>query len=180
MILFKFFYIKNKKRLIINFINNEIIEVLISIYVWKGVWDLYDIGMNDLFDIADNQILSIVLSGLFGYALFFILIFVNYKWYSSINSQLVDLNSSRTKSILRTLKEDIFYTMMYISLVAIWRTWWNGYDLIINENSYTIFITHFVTIVVCFMTKSSNIIYGPSGSFEFQNEFCLKIKYFSK
>lgn len=166
--------------MIINFINNELVEVLISIYVWKGVWDLYDVGMNDLFDTADNPILSIVLSGIFGYSLFFILIVIHYKWYSSTTSQLADLNSSRSKRILRNLKEDLFYTIMYISLVAIWRTWWNGYDMIINENSYTIFITHFFTIVACFMTKSSNIIYGPSGSFELQNEFCLKIRFFGK
>jgi len=136
--------------------------------------------MNDLFGTTDNQVLSLVLSGVFGYTLFFILIFIHYKWYSSSTSQLVDFNSSRAKILLRNLKEDLFYTMMYISLVAIWRTWWNGYDLIINENSYTIFLTHLFTIVACFLTNSSNIIYGPSGSFELQNEFCLKIRFFGK
>ncbi len=166
--------------MIISFINNEIIEVLISIYVWKGVWDLFDVGMNDLFNTTDNPILSVFLSAIFGYSLYFILIFIHIKCYSSTSSQLDDFNSSRTQIVVRNLKKDLFYTMMYISLVAIWRTWWNGYDLIINENSYTIFITHFITIIVCFMTKSSNIIYGPSGSFTLQNEFSLTIKFLRK
>lgn len=138
-----------------NFFYFEIIDILISLFAWKGVWDLIDMGSLLLFE--ESKIQSYAFTCILGYGLYLVLIIF----------QKIYLNLKTNKrSIKRKSIEDVIYIMSYISMVAVWRTFWNGYDYFIfslNEKSHIIFSTHFGIFIFLFVLKLGSSLYGPGG-----------------
>ena len=100
----------------LNYLYFEYIEVFFSVYAWKGFWDLLDIGLEE--DLLENytnaKLISLTITALLGYGIFFFLIFIQ-RFHMSNN-----------------LKE-ILHFFAYISIVSLWRTYWDGMENHINN-----------------------------------------------
>ena len=138
-----------------NFFYFEIIDLLISLFAWKGAWDLVDMGSLFLFD--ESKLKSFIFTGILGYGLYILLILFQ-KIYSNFQTN--------KRYVKRKHVEDCIYIFSYISMVAVWRTFWNGYDYyVFNLDNYTylIFLSHFGIFILLFMLKLGSSLYGPGG-----------------
>lgn len=135
--------------------------MIISVFIWKGVWDLLDTGVDQIFD--NNKVHSIMFTLVLGYSIYLGLMLVErlLKSLSSFNS----LN----KPQLRSLTEDVLYLVAYFSMVATWRSFWSGFDqlCLVDETPHRVYLivgAHFLTFILLFALKLGSSVYGPAGA----------------
>ena len=86
--------------------------MLISVYAWKGLWDLIDIGLEiDVLEridqLDDYKIISLLITGVAGYVICFFLVFIQ-------------------RFHMHKVLEEFIQVLAYSSVVMIWRTVWDG------------------------------------------------------
>lgn len=133
--------------------------MIISVLVWKGVWDLFDVGSDKLF--PENKTISILFTLAIGYLLYIILMVIE----RSLKS--VSMFNTTNKKLIRVLTEDVIYLLAYFSMVATWRSFWSGFDqLCLNETPYRVYLisgAHTLTFLLLFVAKLGSSLYGPAG-----------------
>lgn len=129
--------------------------------VWKGFSDIFYISLVDFVNIIYNDNSShynesIVVCGIIGYMIFFIVIFiesflVNYKF-----------KSRMTKFI-----EDIILFVSFFGVVAVWIAWWSFFTYLVSDLSYkytVLLAVHFGLPIICCLCRVSACLNGPAGS----------------
>ncbi|CAF0909816.1 unnamed protein product [Brachionus calyciflorus] len=151
----KIFYSKNENlQNLSNFLYFEIVDISISLFAWKGLWDLIDIG--SLYLMNGSTFKSLFLTGLLGYSLYLCLIIFQ-----------AFLIRNKMCLIRRKIIEDLVYILSYLSIVAVWRTFWNGYDyfiFMIESRELIFLVTHFGIFILMVILKLDSSLYGPGGS----------------
>lgn len=181
-----------KKRLeqISNFCYFEIVDMLLSVFAWKGIWDLLDVGAENLMSalgFVQTKLVSIYFTCAFGYTLYIFLIL--------IEKLLVSVRFFRIKYSRSLFVQDLFYILSYFSMVAVWRTFWSGYDYFCLQSAYKqfiIFSTHLACFFLVCLLKLGSSLYGPAGLTSFieddnqnnrahdsKTQKLLEIEYFS-
>ena len=152
----------------------EWFEVLLNVIIWKGVYDLMDIGTQQLFysvqpDSKDEFWLSILFTTVISYVIFF-------AWY------LLD-KTIRTKSKFIFGKYTVYFFdfidfIVYLAMVGIWRVYWQGFDRIAfdkrffkndQETGYFVLSTFFASIIICSVLGLSMNLFTTASSPEAVN-----------
>lgn len=133
--------------------------MIISVFIWKGVWDLLDTGVDQLFD--NNKLHSIMFTLGLGYAIYLLLMV-----FERLLRNQSSLNNHRH---LRSLTEDLLYLVAYFSMVATWRSFWSGFDqlCLVDETPHRVYLivgAHFLTFILLFGLKLGSSVYGPAGA----------------
>lgn len=139
--------------------------VLIATYLWKGCFDLSDIGILSIFEyfkFPNSTILSFIATGFIGYFIYFILLLIKKYFKSFLRAW---------KWFFRFKKSEIFLLDLidftaYLSIVFIWRTIWSSYDYYTDQLAYEdliIISTHFGTFLFVSIFGISSVLYGPDG-----------------
>ena len=150
----------SKKRVenFINFVYFEIIEMMIAVFIWKGFWDLSVDGIAHFLDnsMENAELVSLCIAGLIGYGIYFLLIF-----YEHLVNRYQNLVCLRVKFI-----KDLVYLVSFLSVVFVWRFYWEGYDYFVLKSEYKTYIiiaTHFASLFVLMLLQVGTILYGPGG-----------------
>ena len=183
---------------VLNFMHFEIVEMLISVYAWKGIWDVFEFGIIEHLspDIDEIKFFSIVICGIIGYFIFVFILIVEKlgiylinkrKLFKKLNFKLDDIND--------TFLVNLFYLIGFVGLVSIWRTFFAGFDYFVlgsAHKKYIIIASHFSIFLFMYSIGLSTALNGPGGfdspsvqeeseneNVEFNFEKFLTIKYFS-
>ena len=151
----------------VEFLYNEVIQVIITTYIWKGMWDMWAHVSSELaialFGEAtvNGQVLT---TAVFGFASYYVLIGFQYGFLDAVSSSFHKLSRG-----LKILIMDMFYVLAFLSLSSIWYTVWNKFDTIVEATDGTgracvVFFTHFLTVIILCCLKTSTALYGPAGS----------------
>ena len=107
----KFIYTQKKYiEALLNYFYIEFLQMLLSVFAWKGIYDLIDTGLEQdllrhLAHLEHFLYYSWLISFLVGYFIFFLFMFVQ-------------------EFKLRKGVEEIMQIFAYFSIVMIWRTYW--------------------------------------------------------
>ena len=94
----------------LNFFYTELIEIVLLVYIWKGVWDFIDNSLNDvLANVPNSQVINFSLSALIGYGTFFTLIYMQ-----------------KLAPIKQPIIAELCHVMAFFSIVALWHTFQDG------------------------------------------------------
>ena len=125
---------------------------MISVFIWKGFWDLFETGLENLLKSHPNaKFLSICITGLIGYALYFILLSYEYL-----------INKCKFNCMNVSNQKDFVYLFSLVAVVAVWRFLWDGYDYFVLESNYQVYVmigTHFGTLILLFLFQVGTILY---------------------
>lgn len=138
-----------------DFLLSEIIESFVVIIGWRGISIVFD-----LFIYPDNYRISILITLVTGYLAFFILVLVQFKIYARIQPFTL---------IPRLFFEDILNLIMFLSLILIWKGYWDFCDNIVYYEQYQFQIyavLHFVSFLIVILTNSSVSIIGCGFEFK--------------
>jgi hypothetical protein len=130
--------------------------MMISVFVWKGFWDLFEQGLTQYLSVFTNtQVISLIASGLIGYGLYLALFLYQYM-----------INVCKFNCIKVTLMKDFVYVITFVSVVAVWRFLWDGYDYLVLDTTYQAIIivaTHIGSFFLLFFFQLGTLLYGPGG-----------------
>lgn len=88
------------------------IEIIIFVYIWKGFWDFFNVGVNDLFGNNNkSQIISFIVSASTGYGLFFVLIIAQ-------------------KFAKHNFLKEFFHFWAFFSVISLWHLFGDGNSFI--------------------------------------------------
>ena len=132
----------------------EWFETLVGIVIWKGVYDLMDIGTQQLFytvqpNPKEEFWVSLIFTTVISYTIFFV-------WY------LAD-KPIRTKSTYIFGQYSVYFFdfidfIVYMAMVGVWRVYWQQFDIIAfdtrlfktnQESGYFVLAAFFTSIIVC-------------------------------
>ena len=139
--------------------------VLIATYLWKGCFDLSDIGILTLFqqfEFSNPTILSLIASGFLGYFVYFILVLIKKHFKSILRVWKFLFRCNKSPLFLL----DLIDLFAYLTIVFIWRTVWSTYDYYMDNvlnKDFIIILTHFGTFLFVSILGISSVLYGPDG-----------------
>lgn len=134
--------------------------MLIGVFAWKGTWDLLDTGV-DSFVGPNKKLKSLTLTLIIGYALYIFLIILE-----KILKRIKCLSIPENKKF-RMVTEDLVYLVAYFAMIAVWRTFWSGYDYFVLPSPYRVYIifgTHCLAFIILVLFKLGSSVYGPAGT----------------
>lgn len=147
---------------LLNCLHNEIFDISIAVFAWKGTWDVVDIGIKNIIKYFSNaqdlNTKSLIAACVIGYSLYFALI--------SIDHYLAERYKKFGKR-LKKFTEDFLIIVAYFSMVAVWFTIWSSYDLIVAEKPNKDLINmviHFTVIILFCSMGITSALFGPVGS----------------
>lgn len=120
----------------------------ISVIMWKGIYDLFDFGT--IYLASDSRPYSLLISGAIGYGLYVLVLAID--------------ASSRAKRQM-ALKE-LLFLLAYFGMVAVWRTCWVGFDLLVldsDQSEWLVFVVHYTTLILTSSLKLMSSLVGPSA-----------------
>jgi hypothetical protein len=132
-----------------DFLLSELIESFVVIIAWRGLSIVFD-----LFIFPDNYKISILITLLIGYLAFFLLALVQFKIYTRIQPFTL---------VPRLFFEDLLNLIMFLSLILLWKGYWDFCDNFIYYENYQFeiyVILHFVSFLIVILTNSSVSIIG--------------------
>lgn len=147
----------------LNYLYIEIIEMLLNVLIWKGIWDMLERGIMDLF--ASETItywFTIKLTLVVGYFLFFLTFFVHVFIVEEIKRRNRSLKLIAFKSNLL----NAFYLVCFLSLVALWRTFFSGFDHFVLKHvkrDYFILGSHFLIFFLMYLVGLGPALNGPAS-----------------
>jgi hypothetical protein len=157
-----------------NFAYYELVESGISVLAWKGCYDLFDIGLVELLSryLKDEnkdriEFFSIMITLAFGYATFALIILIERVIVKLIKKRHIfsEFNFD-TSQINQTHSMNVYYFLAYWSMIAIWRTFFFGYDFFVLEHKPRHFIlvaTHFLTFAFMYSIGMVSTLIGPAS-----------------
>lgn len=138
-----------------DFVISELIESIASMIAWRGIG--YTI---DLFLFPNNMVLSLILTAIIGYLIYFILSFSqHYIYLKSVHLQLIP----------RLVIEDVIKLIMFLSIILIWRFYWILIDSYICIKSYQLefYISfHYISFILSILLNASIVVTGPGVEFK--------------
>ncbi|CAF0922208.1 unnamed protein product [Didymodactylos carnosus] len=129
-----------------DFILVEFVEAPLLIIAWRGLYNL-----SDQFIFPESIIISMAVSFLSGYALFFILAFIQIP--------VVKCLLKYEKKCLHSLISNVFHLLAFVSVVQIWRSLWMVCEQYLNIPGY-----HHLTLWICFVGAYLVLTFGLSSS----------------
>lgn len=143
------------------------VESILCVFAWKGLWDLVDTNLDSLVltfaSKSSHKIISLLITMIIG-LLMYTFLFV----YQSFRAAEPISNSIRTAdNKIAVLAHDLFHFAAYFAMICWWRTYWSGYDYFVLESTYKLVIiafTHLFSFLFLFTTKFATAIYGPVSS----------------
>ena len=145
----KFYILKNTfLETLFNFLYNEIVEACFCVFIFKGVWGIYDIFYNATY-------YALIVIEVFS-ALFFFIFTLNqkkiFKKYSSLfNSNKICLKFNKGTSLLNFVS-----LLAYISLIGMWDVIWKVFELMVLDAKNEFYILLAVHLIVAFFMLSMN------------------------
>lgn len=161
----------------VNFFYMEFVEMLINVFIWKGVWDMFEFGVNHYTYVyfgEQTHLLSIIYTCLFGYFIFFLSLLV-----------LIVINRYNLK-----ISENFttcFELICFIGLVSLWRSFFSIFDFYVLKSQLKLEIsvtTHLIIFAFMYLIGLISALNGPAGFEDESNSqeksnLKFKISYFS-
>ncbi|UJR20895.1 hypothetical protein I4U23_024004 [Adineta vaga] len=156
-----------------DFILYEIVEAPFVVIAWRGLYNL-----SDIYIYPDNKSMSMLISFLIGYSLFFIL--------AILQIPTIQCLMKKTHQTIYSLLSNVFHLIAFVSVVQIWRSLWMMCEQFINIPGYhhlTLWLCYIVAYVVLTCGLAACSLNGPGGAKENyiddQPVFLFKFDYFS-
>jgi len=133
----------------IDFLIAELVESFASIISWRGILIVFD-----WFIYPNDSFMSIVVSAAIGYAIYFIIVSVQFIVYGKI---------SKYSLVPRLLFEDITILAMFISSILLWKAYWMLLDTYVYSEKYALLIFaifHFSSFILAIAFNASAVIAG--------------------
>ena len=130
----------------VNFFYNELVEIILLVYMWKGLWDFIDHGLNDLLkNVPNSQLINFSLSAFIGYGIYFLLISVQRFVY------------------LKPIATEICHVLAFFSIIALWHTFEDG---MINSLFLILcYVKHLNYGKFIFIQKKASLTFCPPTQF---------------
>lgn len=151
-----------------NFLYFELIEMFISLLIWKGIWDLFEVGILDMLESEKIDYgLTIYMTLIIGYFLFLLTIVVE----KVIIYVLIRRREMLTQADIRKLNVrshllNIYYLVCLLVAIAIWRTFFSGYDYFVgkSEKRNLIYVlSHAIIFLAMYASGLSSALNGPAS-----------------
>ncbi len=139
----------------LNFLYNEIVEACFCIFIFKGVWDIYDIFYNATY-------YALVIIEIFSAIVFFIFTLNQMKIFKKYSS-LFNSKEKIFKFNKGTAALNFISLLAYISLIGMWDVIWKTFELLVldAENEFLILLTvHLIVAVLMILMNSSTTLVG--------------------
>jgi hypothetical protein len=91
---------------------------------------------------------------------------IGYGMYLGLLVYQLALNKCKFNCMKVTYLKDFVYLVTFVSVVAVWRFLWDGFDYLVIDTPYQTHIivgTHVATFLLLFLLQCGTIIYGPGG-----------------
>jgi len=137
-----------------DFLLGEVVEAPLLIIAWRGLYNL-----SDLYIYPERAFLSMTISFISGYLLFFVLALIQIP----IVRCLINLRHRRIYSII----SNIFHLIAFVSVVQIWRSLWIMCEQFLNIPGYhqlTLWLCYSVSFIVLTCGLAACSLNGPGGS----------------
>lgn len=142
-----------------DFFFNEIVDSIISTYVWKGFWDML-LYLTQLFDkhYPNNYEISILTVLAIGFSMYLMIVLYQSFYLSTDEFKQANLT-------LKIFIMESIYFLAFFSIICIWFSIWTLYDkytLVSNYKFYIVFSTHFLSVIFLSTFRVVNSLYGPA------------------
>ncbi|CAM4752049.1 unnamed protein product [Rotaria magnacalcarata] len=137
-----------------DFFYYELVEAPLLTIAWRGLYNL-----SDNYICPDNRQLSMLISFVSGYVLFFIL--------ALIQVPVVQCLLKQHRPLLHTFVSNIFHLIAFLSVVQIWRSLWIVCEQYLNIPEYhntTLWLCYGVSFLVLTCGLAACSLNGPGGS----------------
>jgi hypothetical protein len=139
----------------------EQVELLISVFIWKGIWDWLETSVNLYlynagYETDHADLLSLIISISIGYGIYFLVILYEHL-----------LNKFQFNWLRLSVTREAVYFFSFLSVVAVWRALWDGFDYFFYDSEYQAYIIwscHFVTFFLLLFMGIGTIIYSAGSS----------------
>ncbi len=136
-------------------------ELVISVFIWKGIWDLLATSVNvNLvnagYETDHADLISLAISVSIGYGLYFLVILYEYL-----------LNKFQLNWLKLSVTREAVYFFSFLSVVALWRGLWDGFDYFFYYDDYRDFYIvsiHLASFFLLLFMGIGTIIYSAGSS----------------
>ena len=147
----------------------EQIELLISVFIYKGIWDFLETAVNGYLEgvVEDPDEVSLLISFVIGYALYFIILLYQYL-----------LNKFQISCLKVNFTRELVFFVTFFSIVATWRAIWDAFDFYFYNSDYRdyiIFSSHFGIFVLLFFMQLQSFLYTGGSCLPDVGEIDYKI-----
>ena len=136
--------------------------MLLSLFIWKGIWDVLERGIMDLFGsdiITYHRTIHFTL--VIGYGIYFLNFILNKIIIYEIKRRNLDFK----KVVFESNLLNLFYLFCFINLVTLWRTFFSGFDHLFLKHSnreFYILGSHFLIFVFMYSIGLGPALNGPA------------------